>query len=106
MPGYIPAQAPTNDENARPMSSATASSSRVSEGEKKLSAVAANSFYGPKKAEKIVIGEKSNKQRLEWGGSMFNPKEEGAVVMQRPTDEEAKKRSVSLRVQLFHPSRS
>ena len=43
-------------------------------------------FYAPKKkAQKIVIGEKSNKQRTtEWNGALHDPNAEGAVVMQRP----------------------
>lgn len=36
--------------------------------------------------EKIVIGEKSNKDRNSWGGAIFDPNAEGAVVMQRPPD--------------------
>ncbi|WWD18049.1 hypothetical protein CI109_102496 [Kwoniella shandongensis] len=51
-------------------------------------AVAAASFYSkpsPKpKVERIVLGEKSNKERLQWGGALHNPHAPGAVVMKRP----------------------
>lgn len=48
--------------------------------------VAQSSFYAPSivKKENIVLGEKSSKERLEWGGALHNPKAEGAVVMPRP----------------------
>ncbi|WVQ71035.1 hypothetical protein IAR50_000560 [Cryptococcus sp. DSM 104548] len=63
-------------------------------------AVAAASFYGkptPKaKVERIVIGEKSNKERLEWGGALYNPKAPGAVVMPRPTEKAAKLKDTSI----------
>ncbi|TYJ57577.1 hypothetical protein B9479_001659 [Cryptococcus floricola] len=63
-------------------------------------AVAAASFYGsttPKpRVERIVIGEKSNKERLEWGGALYNPKTPGAIVMPRPTEKEAKLKGTSL----------
>ena len=58
-------------------------------------AISEKSFYKPqpKKAEKIVIGEKSNKQRVnEWGGALHDPNAEGAVVMKRPSEEQIKKR--------------
>ncbi|WRT64040.1 uncharacterized protein IL334_000967 [Kwoniella shivajii] len=55
--------------------------------------IPAKSFYGPSSTikktepkEKIVIGEKSRKERLEWGGALFNPNADGAVVMPRPPD--------------------
>lgn len=56
--------------------------------------VAAKSFYAApvKKASKIIIGEKSSKDREGWGGAVFNPDEKDAVVMKRPSEEEAKKR--------------
>lgn len=45
-----------------------------------------SSFYAaPKpKRERIVLGAKSNKERLEWGGALHNPYAEGALVMPRP----------------------
>ena len=58
-------------------------------------AISEKSFYAPqpKRAEKIVIGEKSNKQRTtEWGGALHDPKAEGAVVMKRPSEEQIQKR--------------
>lgn len=59
-------------------------------------AVAASSFYtkqSPKPFnERIVLGEKSNKERLQWGGALFNPHAEGAVVMPRPGEKLAKLR--------------
>ena len=59
-------------------------------------AISEKSFYAPKpksKAEKIVIGEKSSRQRTtEWGGARHDPKAEGAVVMQRPKEADAAKR--------------
>ncbi|WVQ62304.1 uncharacterized protein L199_000443 [Kwoniella botswanensis] len=52
--------------------------------------IAAKSFYGPSvvkpKANRIVLGEKSSKERMEWGGALFNPNAEGAVVMPRPPE--------------------
>nr|XP_019049115.1 hypothetical protein I302_02896 [Kwoniella bestiolae CBS 10118]OCF28045.1 hypothetical protein I302_02896 [Kwoniella bestiolae CBS 10118] len=52
--------------------------------------IAAKSFYGPSvvrpKASRIVLGEKSSKERMEWGGALFNPNAEGAVVMPRPPE--------------------
>ncbi|EIW72633.1 hypothetical protein TREMEDRAFT_36825 [Tremella mesenterica DSM 1558] len=49
--------------------------------------VSAASFYASKpKVEKIVIGEKSNKERLAWGGALHDPGAPGAVVMPRPPD--------------------
>lgn len=59
--------------------------------------VPAQSFYAapPKKiASKVVIGGGSAKDRDQWGGAVFDPKAEGALVMQRPPEAEAKKRSV------------
>ena len=59
-------------------------------------AIPASSFYatkaqaGPAGGEKIVIGEKSNKDRLAWGGALHDPQAEGAVVMTRPKEEIAK----------------
>ena len=57
-------------------------------------AISASNFYGAPKpnGEKIVIGEKSKKRRMENGGALHNPKAEGAVVMQRPSTKEAKQR--------------
>nr|XP_018999813.1 DNA repair and recombination protein RAD54B [Kwoniella mangroviensis CBS 8507]OCF63274.1 DNA repair and recombination protein RAD54B [Kwoniella mangroviensis CBS 8507] len=52
--------------------------------------IAAQSFYGPSvikpKGNRIVLGEKSSKERMEWGGALFNPNAEGAVVMPRPPE--------------------
>ncbi|WVQ85306.1 hypothetical protein IAT38_007471 [Cryptococcus sp. DSM 104549] len=63
-------------------------------------AVAASSFYGkpsPKpKGERIVLGEKSNKDRLEWGGALFNPHAPGAVVMPRPPEKIAKMKGTEI----------
>jgi DNA repair and recombination protein RAD54B len=41
--------------------------------------------------EKIVIGERANPDRANWGGAVFDPNAEGAVVMPRPPDDWAKK---------------
>lgn len=41
-------------------------------------------------AQKIVIGEKSNSERANWGGAIFDPHAEGAVVMERPPEKWAK----------------
>jgi DNA repair and recombination protein RAD54B len=41
-------------------------------------------------AQKIVIGEKSNSERANWGGAIFDPHAEGAVVMNRPPDKWAR----------------
>ncbi|AFR93921.2 DNA repair and recombination protein RAD54B [Cryptococcus neoformans C23] len=63
-------------------------------------AVAASSFYtkqSPKPFnERIVLGEKSNKERLQWGGALFNPHAEGAVVMPRPGEKLAKLRGTTI----------
>ncbi|KIR36992.1 hypothetical protein I352_00304 [Cryptococcus deuterogattii MMRL2647] len=63
-------------------------------------AVAASSFYTkqPSKpySERIVLGEKSNKERLEWGGALFNPHAEGAVVMPRPAEKLAKLKGTTI----------
>ncbi|WWD09298.1 hypothetical protein V865_007421 [Kwoniella europaea PYCC6329] len=52
--------------------------------------IAAKSFYGPSvikpKGNRIVLGERSSKERMEWGGALFNPNAEGAVVMPRPPE--------------------
>ena len=54
-------------------------------------AVAERDFYKPKlQGDKIVIGEKNKKERLEWGGAIFNPHAEGAVVMKRIPEKWAK----------------
>lgn len=55
-------------------------------------AISETNFYAApkKKSQRIVIGEKSNKQRTtEWDGAIHDPKAEGAVVMQRPPQEAA-----------------
>ena len=89
--------------SSRPALSSPSSSQTVrGAGPSKITTAASKeisvaSFYGAPKlakptAERIVIGEKSNKQRLEWGGALHNPKAEGAVVMQRPDEQEAKRR--------------
>ena len=48
--------------------------------------IAQSSFYAaPKQTpDRIFQGEKSNKDRLMWGGALHDPKAEGAIVMQRP----------------------
>lgn len=58
--------------------------------------ISATSFYAPKAkapapaGEKIVLGEKSSKDRLAWGGALHDPHAEGAVVMTRPKEEVAR----------------
>ncbi|KIR82076.1 DNA repair and recombination protein RAD54B [Cryptococcus gattii EJB2] len=63
-------------------------------------AVAASSFYTKQSSkpysERIVLGEKSNKERLEWGGALFNPHAEGAVVMPRPAEKLAKLKGTTI----------
>ena len=65
---------------------------------KPIKPIAASSFYAPKgktpapAGEKIVIGEKSNKDRLAWGGALHDPGAVGAVVMTRPSDAAARKK--------------
>jgi DNA repair and recombination protein RAD54B len=58
--------------------------------------IPADRFYAASKpkVDRIVIGEKSRKKRLEWGGALHDPRAEGAVLMERPDDAQAKKRSV------------
>ena len=41
-------------------------------------------------AQKIVIGEKTNSDRANWGGAVFDPHAQGAVVMRRPPEKWAK----------------
>nr|XP_019014878.1 uncharacterized protein I206_00965 [Kwoniella pini CBS 10737]OCF53659.1 hypothetical protein I206_00965 [Kwoniella pini CBS 10737] len=54
--------------------------------------IPAKSFYAPSatkssaKGSKIVLGEKSSKERLQWGGALHNPHAEGAIVMPRPPE--------------------
>lgn len=93
MGGYIPAR-PT-DENAMVVPDLGGPSKPKEVDVKPYQPVAQKSFYAapPKKvAAKVVIGEKSAKLREAWGGAVFNPEEKGAVVMRRPTKEEAKAR--------------
>ncbi|ORX34242.1 SNF2 family N-terminal domain-domain-containing protein [Kockovaella imperatae] len=59
--------------------------------------ISESKFYAPKKAEKIVIGEKSNRQRTkEWGGALHDPNAEDAVVMQRPAFTDAERRKTDI----------
>ena len=97
--GYIPARiAPTPSDADSDQEESRAGPSRLGNlagaSPAGYKAISANNFYGaPKpKAEKIVLGERSRKRRMEWGGALHNPKTEGAVVMQRPSEEEASKR--------------
>lgn len=83
--GYIPNSEP----DAGP--SRTSSPAPTSMPERSSSSfvgktVAQTSFYAPAKVkkDKIVIGEKSNVQRHQWGGALHDPNAEGAVVMPRP----------------------
>jgi len=88
--GYIPptsatksVAAPNQDNDPIPI--VGSSRSTPSGNSKGYRTVQANSFYGAKQSgEKIVIGEKSNRLRKEWGGALHDPKAEDAVVMQRP----------------------
>nr|KIR48900.1 DNA repair and recombination protein RAD54B [Cryptococcus bacillisporus CA1280] len=63
-------------------------------------AVAASSFYTKQSSkphsERIILGEKSNKERLEWGGALFNPHAEGAVVMPKPAEKLAKLKGTTI----------
>ena len=55
--------------------------------------VTQDNFYAPKpKTDKIVIGEKSRKDRQAWGGSLHDPKAEAAIVMDRVSDDSAAKK--------------
>ena len=58
----------------------------------------AASFYAkPKPApKKIVIGEKSSKEREAWGGALHDPNAEGAVVMPRPSELDAKRKGTAI----------
>lgn len=55
-------------------------------------AVSQSSFYAQPKQplQRVFIGEKSSKARDAWGGARHDPNAEGAVVMPRPTDAQAK----------------
>ena len=92
--GYIPAK--PKEEHLEPNTPAPDPSRTGSTEKTGVRGISETYFYGGSKpkAEKIVIGEKSNKQRLGWGGALHNPNEVGAVVMDRPPESEAKKRSV------------
>lgn len=81
--------APDIDRTSSPGPSRAGSSSTT--GQK---AISADSFYAPSKpkGDKIVLGEKSSKKRMEWSGALHDPNAEGAVVMQRPSEKETKRR--------------
>jgi DNA repair and recombination protein RAD54B len=84
-PGHIPPKtsaAPLTDTVDQ---SPVAGSSRSDRNITSYKTVQADSFYAPKKTgDKIVLGERSSRQRKEWGGAIFDPNAEGAVVMPRP----------------------
>ena len=100
--GYIPRKA---EDNETPLAS-TSNPTSSRQGDVPVAigkTIAQQSFYAAPKAvpkkEKIFIGEKSNKERLGWGGSLHDPKSEGAVVMPRPKEDglimkEARRRRV------------
>lgn len=69
-------------------------------------AVAAGSFYGAAPAKKIVIGERSSKQREMWGGALHDPNAEGAVVMERPPTAEGTKRNTRINDVVVDPTLS
>lgn len=99
--GYIPAtSAPAGEEDDESIPiGGTPGPSRLALPFKapSIKPIAASSFYAPKAkapapaGEKIVIGEKSSKDRTNWGAA-HDPTAEGAVVMTRPTAEAAKAR--------------
>lgn len=100
--GYIPARvAPTPADAESDDDAPRAGPSRlgvpVTASSVGYKAISATNFYGaPKpKVDKIVIGEKSRKRRMEWGGALHDPNAKGAVVMQRPSANEAKQRYVT-----------
>lgn len=76
----------------RPGPSRISSASRATDTGRKE--IPADRFYAASKpkVDRIVIGEKSRKKRLEWGGSLHDPKAEGAVLMERPDEAQARKR--------------
>ena len=97
--GYLPPRAQPTDENSMISPNVAGPSRHTEPVQKAVQPVPAKSFYAPqmnKSASKIIIGgDKSAKEREAWGGAVFNPDQEGAVLMARPTEEEAKKRSVT-----------
>jgi DNA repair and recombination protein RAD54B len=97
--GYIPARiVPTpsdaDSDDERPQAGPSRSVVAAVASPAGYKAISASNFYGaPKpKADKIVLGEKSRKRRMEYGGALHDPKAEGAIVMQRPSAKEAKQR--------------
>ncbi|KAK8865771.1 hypothetical protein IAR55_000918 [Kwoniella newhampshirensis] len=90
--GYIPAKKLETEEDETPLAGSSRQSS-IPFNKPFIPvvaprAVAAASFYSKPsakpKGEKIVLGEKSNKERLQWGGALHNPYAPDAVVMKRP----------------------
>nr|XP_018267086.1 uncharacterized protein I303_01069 [Kwoniella dejecticola CBS 10117]OBR89244.1 hypothetical protein I303_01069 [Kwoniella dejecticola CBS 10117] len=88
--GYIPGRTTSGGLTAAPAGIPLSHKSEITTPVSKP--IPAKSFYNPPpskskiKGSKIVLGEKSSKERLEWGGALYNPHAEGAVVMPRPPE--------------------
>lgn len=81
--GYVPARGDNGEPAVGPSAPPNAVVGTLKSGDLGMYRMGAS----PKPAgEKIVIGEKSSKERNSWGGALFDPNAEGAVVMQRPPD--------------------
>ncbi|WVQ97167.1 hypothetical protein IAU59_004277 [Kwoniella sp. CBS 9459] len=102
--GYIPARTTSNEAAAEsplagPSRIPLSANSKTPPPLFKPKAIPADKFYAapPKKTgNKIVIGEKNSKERLQWGGALHDPKAEGAVVMKRPPEKLAKLKNTEL----------
>ncbi|OCF41407.1 hypothetical protein I317_04798 [Kwoniella heveanensis CBS 569] len=96
--GYIPARTTSNKATlnsplAGPSRVPLSSTSKTPPPLFKPKAIPADKFYAatPKKpGNKIILGEKNSKERMQWGGALHDPKAEGAVVMKRPPEKWAK----------------
>lgn len=88
-----PASASTTTLVSDPNADAEASSSSTG-----VAAVGAASFYAKPKppAKKIVVGEKSRREREAWGGALHDPFAPDAVVLPRPSETEAKRRGTGI----------
>lgn len=81
--GYIPARDDDGEAIAGPSAPPTAVVKPLRSGDFGVYAAKVPARTG---ADKIVIGEKANKERSQWGGAVHDPRAEGAVVMPRPPE--------------------
>lgn len=79
--GYIPARNEDGEAVLGPSAPKNAVITPLKSGSFGMHTTTSDTRLG---AQKIVIGEKSNSERAKWGGAIFDPHAEGAVVMERP----------------------